>query len=303
MDYNNKSVLKENVDHGNQMLPLKVYHTILEQGIHDLYLHWHNEMEFIYIKSGKGIFEINLKSYEVSAGDLLIINKGSIHSGIGIKGIGCECLTIVFDLNMLQSFMLDSCQAKYITPIVNDEVDFIVTINKLSNGYEKIIETILELINLYFQNNYGYELEVKGLIYILIAQLFRNEHISKKKKISNINERKLGKIKEVLQFIEKNYKEQISIKELSEVANYSEYHFIRFFKSEIGMTCTEYINLFRVSKAADLLLNTSLSVTNVALEVGFENISYFIKKFKERYNISPSKYRKDLINNKNNAFY
>jgi transcriptional regulator GlxA family with amidase domain len=105
----------------------------------------------------------------------------------------------------------------------------------------------------------------------------------------------IEKIKTILNYIHNNFNKDIPINMLADMINFSTFHFIRFFKRNTGQTCTQYINAFRLEKAAKLLIDTTLSVTHIALETGFNNTSYFIKLFKVRYNFSPSNFRKNFV--------
>ncbi|EKY23488.1 helix-turn-helix domain-containing protein [Clostridium celatum] len=73
---------------------------------------------------------------------------------------------------------------------------------------------------------------------------------------------------------------------------------MRFFKKHIGMTCIQYINNYRLEKASLLLNSTSKPIMDISLEVGFDNLSYFNKLFKNKYNLTPKEFR----SNKNKVF-
>ena len=91
-----------------------------------------------------------------------------------------------------------------------------------------------------------------------------------------------------------HYREPLSVKELSGLSNYSEFYFMKLFKQYTGKTAAAYLNDYRLEKAKSLLLHTDASVTDIALDVGFNNTSYFIKKFQEANQLSPHKFRKKM---------
>lgn len=66
---------------------------------------------------------------------------------------------------------------------------------------------------------------------------------------------------------------------------------MNFFKKYTGMTCVQYINIHRLELAADYLRTKNLPIMDIALEVGFDNISYFNKLFKAKYHATPKEYR------------
>ena len=81
---------------------------------------------------------------------------------------------------------------------------------------------------------------------------------------------------------------------MSDIANacdLSEYYFMKFFKKSLGVTCTEYINLYRLDIASKLLNTTDKSITEIAFETGFNSVSYFNKLFKAKFKVTPKEFR------------
>jgi transcriptional regulator GlxA family with amidase domain len=111
----------------------------------------------------------------------------------------------------------------------------------------------------------------------------------KSKSTENSNE----SIKAVLLFIEDNFSEKLTIEDLAKTAKLSKYHFIRVFKAYTDTTPIEYLKEVRISKAKELLKQNKTDITNTALMVGFDNISYFIKVFKEICGVTPLKFSKN----------
>ena len=70
-------------------------------------------------------------------------------------------------------------------------------------------------------------------------------------------------------------------------------YFCRYFKENLGKTATEYINEVRVEKAAEALIETDEKIINIAQNSGFENMGYFIRRFKKEKGVTPSEYRKN----------
>ena len=99
------------------------------------------------------------------------------------------------------------------------------------------------------------------------------------------------KIKDVIKYIENNYRNDINITTLANICHYNEYHFMRFFKKYTGKTCIQFIKNYRLEKAYNLLKNTDLPVTQISFDVGFSNVSYFIRSFKEKYKVTPKELR------------
>lgn len=102
-----------------------------------------------------------------------------------------------------------------------------------------------------------------------------------------------------LEFIRKIQKPEIfsrKIEELVEYSNYTHAHFLLLFKEQTGQTLISYITELRLNYAAQMLINTNVSVIQIANEVGYDNHSFFSQKFKKRFGVTPMEYRKNAMN-------
>ena len=126
--------------------------------------------------------------------------------------------------------------------------------------------------------------------YSVFANIFRENLVIKKDSILS-DDSKVFKIKDVIKYIENNYRNDINITTLANICHYNEYHFMRFFKKYTGKTCIQFIKNYRLEKAYNLLKNTDLPVTQISFDVGFSNVSYFIRSFKEKYKVTPKELR------------
>ena len=101
-----------------------------------------------------------------------------------------------------------------------------------------------------------------------------------------------GYTQRLCDYINKNYKRNITIDELSRVVSLNKNYMIRIFKERMGKTPIEYLIETRLFYSSNLLTSSKLSVGDIALECGFNSSAYFTKVFKEHYNITPLEFRK-----------
>lgn len=102
----------------------------------------------------------------------------------------------------------------------------------------------------------------------------------------------LKQINRAFEYIEKNYPGQITLKDISQAAGFSEYYFSRLFKEYTGQSFLSYLNTYRVKQAEKLLRSTEKSVLEIALDSGFNSLTTFNRIFKKIKGCSPSYYRK-----------
>ena len=117
---------------------------------------------------------------------------------------------------------------------------------------------------------------------------YRGENTSADTKVSS------DKLKQVLDYIEMHYAEPITVSELAKLCYFSDYHFMRFFKRHMSMTCVEYINNLRLEKSVELFEQGNLSILEVSLSVGFHNLSYFHRAFRKKYHMTPRTFIREL---------
>lgn len=96
-------------------------------------------------------------------------------------------------------------------------------------------------------------------------------------------------------YIYQNYNKKIKLTDIGEVLNLTPQHLCKFFKEMTDTSIVEYINHYRIETSISLLKISTLSITDIALECGFDNISYFNRVFKKQVGCTPSEFRLNTI--------
>ena len=283
--------LKENTCHGDFILPFSIYKGTISTSFPSIAVHWHEEVEVIIVIDGSCDYRIDLDKFTINKGDILIVSPQALHSFNLIPENTMTWVSFVFNINMLKSYDTDGALLKYIAPILNHEHELPIIIQDNIECYKKIFNAIENIIYCYYEKDIAYELELKSLLFKFFSLLYKNNLIEKQKNKNPITISNTDKIKLALNYINEHYSEDISINTLSELCEYSEYHFMRFFKKHIGLTCIQYINNLRLEKSSILLTSTNNPIMDISLEVGFDNLSYFNKLFKRKYNLTPKEFR------------
>ena len=156
--------------------------------------------------------------------------------------------------------------------------------------YVSLGKVFSQIASLYDEAVAGYELALKSLF---LQAVFLLLQYSEKKTPSDTRVSS-DKLKQVLDYIELHYAEPISVSELAKLCYFSEYHFMRFFKKHMNMTCVEYINNLRLEKSVELFKQGNSSILEVSLSTGFHNLSYFHRAFKKKYRMTPLSFIKKL---------
>lgn len=249
--------------------------------------HWHEHLQIFYVVSGQGYIRCTAKAYNIIPKDVIIVNSCEMHY-LESRKDNFKFYLIRIDLPFLFSNQIDLCQTKYLAPLSENLILF----KNLVRNNPVIISCIETIIHEYYSQEIGYELAIKSGLYSLLVLLMRNcvdRFVTPKQLTHKINTAK--RFREIFDYIENNYSHEISSSDLASIAHISTYYFCRIFKQITGQTPTEYITELRLRKSIELLKEDTLSITQIAMNCGFNDINYFSRIFKKRYGISPSKFQ------------
>ncbi|RDW18845.1 AraC family transcriptional regulator [Oceanobacillus chungangensis] len=282
----NKSRLKEKSTHGTPSFPLHIYSKYNERR-YFVDFHWHEELEFIFVEDGIIEVSINSKIIPITKGQFIFINSGDLHK-ITSRGPSIHH-AIVFHPEILNFDYPDISQNSIIYPISKGLLRFPST-SEIDVSLTKSIADKLKNIIKRNPLEYGLSaLRIKILLLEIILVLFEKQLFLELS--TNVKE-KQENIKKVIIYIQHNYNSKISLKDLASLLKMNKNYFSKYFHEEIGKTPITYINEYRCEKAVELLKYSNLKVLDISFMVGFDNFSYFIRKFKEYKRYSPNQYRK-----------
>ena len=281
---------KEDAKHGEAFFAVQKYITNLKPDYPVVTTHWHEEAEFTLITEGQALYHIDLAEYPVEAGDLLFIPPLVLHSISLQEYPKISSETYVFHMNFLGGNSTDICSTRYLTPLMNQEFSMPYLIKPEHPAYASLRKIFNQINSLYVAAVPGYELALKSLFLQTIFLLLQYS----KRNLSSDTGTSSDKLKQVLDYIEVHYAENITISELAKLCYFSDYHFMRFFKKHMNMTCVEYINNLRLEKSVELFEQGNTSILDVSLSTGFHNLSYFHKVFKRKYHMTPKSFLKQL---------
>lgn len=284
---------RENKLHGVPGFPLYIYKVEHQAGVRTILpVHWHNEMEIIYLSKGTATFRIESREFAIREGEALVVHPGELHSGINDQDMGICYYSIVFKLSWLSSLQADRIQELFLGPILLGELRLPALLSVSGGSPPELLGYIKQILIRYENRSPAYELSLKGLLLQLIADMcqFGMMEQSEEQRNSPGNEYN-QQIKKVLAFMEEHSHEKLTLDQLAGVVSLSRSHFCKFFKTQTGMRPMEFLNFIRINKAANLLSTGSYNVLEAALESGYQHVSYFSKWFRFYMNMTPSQFK------------
>ena len=281
---------QEKKEHGQSEFPYITYPCSIPLDFSRVPLHWHDEMEIVYIKKGRGIVSIDFTVYHVKAGDILVIVPGQLHTIEQEESLSMEYENIIFQLGMFTARQGDAGMEEFFAPMLKRTLFVPSYLHPGCDGYEEAAACLDRADALCDKRPKAYQLGVKGQLFQLFFLLFSRS--TGDSSTPARHDKSLEKTKLILKYIETHYMEKISIKELAEACGFSQSHFMKFFKSAVGEPFTSYLNSYRLTMASRLLLSSSSSILDIAQETGFDNLSYFNRSFKNAFGMTPREFRR-----------
>lgn len=232
---------------------------------------------------------ISGESYIGKAGDAFVVSPGNLHL-MGSQTGTVDYFTFLFPLKYISFRTDDMLDDKLLEPLNSGHL----MINpRVKDSAKELCE---QLIDIYMAENDETESKITAQIKTKIILLqFILEMWKKGFVIENDTSGRNIVEKEMVSYIQQNFTGKISLKEFGEQFHLSEKYISRYFKEHFHITLSQYITYLRLENAKQLLQDTDLSVTETAMQSGYQNVSYFIRSFKKAYGISPLKYRNSGI--------
>lgn len=264
--------------------PIAVSETVRE----DTLPHIHKEFEIILVISGSARVKTGVDEFTVCEGDMVFVNPMEVHSLYPNKDQKyfhrCICfdLSLISDGNISSSFVDGSLTAVHV----------------LKNGSTAYLSEIFrKLFSVAETGEETLPLEAGAYVSLIFAHMIKVGAISGKSRMG----KKSDFYFKVMKYISENYANDISSLAPATEMFYTQSHFCRTFAKNFGIPFSAFLNIYRVTKAKELLENSNEKISSVASGCGFTNFSYFTKSFKKYVGMSPSEYRKYQYNTKNTS--
>ena len=245
---------------GNHSYDVRIYDRL------NFGLHFHKNHEIIYVMDGEVNVSVNGTAKTLHKGDFAFCLSNEIHSvssdGNGKVWIG------VFSEDFIHEFK------KYREGKVGSDFTFRCTDNVMNYLTEHLIKTDLGDVFL-----------IKSCLYVLCSEYLRQISLEKSR------DKHLALMGLIIEYIEEHYREDISLSDIAEELGYDYFYFSKIFNRLFTMSFNDYINIYRFNEACTKLVETDMTITNIASKSGFKSVRSFNYIFKKLSGLSPREYR------------
>lgn len=260
-------------------------------------LHWHEDLQFIYVLEGTVCVKTLEEEEILSTGEGIFTNKNVIHYSVCRSN---PCRYQLFRIpERFVSFYMGSPAEKLTRAITDNPKISLIPLFPSVEWRAEALLLLQRLVRLEDEKEenplYPYDVltELARLWRIFLRNVKIPEHLPK-----NIVSLRM---KNILEFIESHYAEEVTLEDLAASAGVSKTEALRCFRQTLRTTPYRYMLEYRLSKAADLLAETDLPIGEIAGLAGFHQQSYFGKRFKEKTGMSPGNFRRDMLEKAKNT--
>ena len=253
--------------------------------------HYHNNFEISFIIEGTGKRIVADSIEEFQPGDLVFIGRNLPHVWIADKEQGVlstrtlEMVFLQFTSDILNPLLLILPEFKYVAK----------ALTMSERGIQIVGQTLNEVSELMLQMPYLKSFERMMHFFRIMDIIGKSDsliHLASKEYLIARFTTGNKRIAAIHEYLMKNYREKIDLERLAALGNMAEGSLCRFFKQKMGLTIFEYLNKIKVEFACKLLMDPSLSIMEVCLDSGFNNLGHFNKQFRKTTGVTPTEYRK-----------
>lgn len=247
--------------------------------------HWHDDIEFILILSGRMLYNVNGETVVLREGEGIFINARQLH--FGYSNDKTECIFICLLLHPMLLCSSKAIEQNYINPIIfNEHIPFYHLTGE--NAWES---DVLSNINYVYKVRKEKTSELKIQRAFLSIWIALCENIITGQSENVFKNNGLTALKDMISYITQNYREKLCLEEIAASGKVGKTCCCSIFKKYLNKTPIEYLIEFRLRKGIELLQSTDMTVLEISYEVGFSGASYFSETFRKFYACTPSEYR------------
>lgn len=250
----------------------------------DMTIHWHDDLEFIYVIEGSVGYYINDEKISIHANEGLFVNSRQRHL-IESTDEDSVLYCLIFHPVILCSS--EYIAHSYVMPIIeNKELPYVLLKAEVP-WQQNILQSIADMQPYAERDNA--HIQLIKLVYEIWDELYQNLISGRPDK--NMVNKNLVSVKNMVSYIHRNYTNKIKLEDICKAGNVGKTKCNQLFATYYNLTPIEYLRNYRIDKGAKMLEITDMSITEIAYEIGFADGSYFTKVFRQQIGCSPQNYR------------
>lgn len=244
--------------------------------------HWHEYVEFLWLREGHLTAIVQADAYELDPGDLLIINSGELHM-TRMMGLHQNCPYVLIQLSA-------QCLKEYFPGKEGFRFDTLIRWEEIHDN-PAIFEPLSAMQQLFEGNEDGYQLLFRARFCEFLYALYKFHSTTALRLTENAANRDLNRVMDVVTWVQQHYREPLRLEDAAAHLNISKEYFCRIFKKYTGQTFLDYLCMTRTSSFYEQLQSSDLSIPELMEQNGLTNYKTFLRTFHCLYGTTPQKMR------------
>lgn len=272
---------------------LKAYHSMREPFRRENIEHRHTAFEISIIAKGCGLYRVGERIYRFEPQDVFLFSTNEAHC-ITEAVDELQVINLQFEPRFIWVPGHDTFDLRYLDVFFHRNGHFSHQLRHDDERAQEIRALLFQIDREFLRKDDFYDMMVKNMLLttlVLIrrnyAQWFESDPVVQKTQL-------VEQLRTVMQYIDDHLCSDLNLEELADAAHMSRSHFSALFKQLNGLSPWEYIVSRRISRAANLLRSTSLPITRIAVDCGFNTTANFNYAFRRQTNQTPTQYRKEV---------
>lgn len=284
-----KGSREEKRRHSSLLIPYSYYSCSIPEYFTSVPPHWHNEFEISYVLKGGAEFFCGEEHFCSAEGDIILLSPNMLHAVYSCGKQEQRYDTIVFSGKMLGAEEDSRCAAECIRPLVNGSRGITARISRSDRNYTALADCTQSIFFCAKANTPQHDLLLKSELLKLFWLLEQNGYLYPKARQESGQE---ALIRPIIGYIHAHFREKLSIEQLAQLAHLSKSYFMSCFRKTAGIGAMELVLQLRIQSACEKLVSTDETITSVAFQSGFENLSNFNRQFRKRVGCTPAEFRR-----------
>lgn len=240
-------------------------------------MHEHPQLtELLLLYGGAGIYMIDGRRYTAQQGDLILYNSHVVHDEFGGSGSGLATYCVA-----VGGLQIDGLAPGHILP---SHLSPVQSTGEAFGRFLSLFSAIADEAPKHPETAHYLTLSLITKTANFLAEYGRPEAAT----VPSL-------VKSARAYIDRNYREAIKLSDIARAVHANPYYLSHLFKEEVGLSPMKYVALRRIGEAQNLLINTEMTITQIAVHVGYNNSNYFQNVFKRAMHMTPCEYRRHWV--------
>lgn len=297
-----QSNLKENFSHGDYSFPVDIHKDYFPpfretKERHYIPCHWHPEVEILLVTEGSLHYQVDLEEYDIFPGEAIFVNSNQLHAGYPTSDKDTRMHSLIFHPSFIYGKESSLIYQKYVQPLLENSAFPSCHMKPDDEEQALFLKQMDKCYYLHKNQPANWELE---LLTTMAGSWMHLWNLSCRKvsqvPVSRKASRDRQNIRAFLDFVHEHYAEKLTLADLADASALSPGECGRLCNRVLHQTPMNYLLSYRIEQSIPDLLNHELSITEIALKVGFSGSSYYAEIFRRMKGVSPREFRNRILN-------